>query len=69
MTERITKREHRIRMLKQKMLGVAMLLICVAMVIVAWNATTIEQSDVGAVLFIAPMGLWLLLSKRYILDY
>lgn len=63
---RISKRkqEYRRKMIKQRLMGIGMLLFCVFIVVFALHGQTPEDRDVTPVLLIAPMGFCLLFSKE-----
>lgn len=63
---RISKRSkaYRRKMIKQRLIGIGALLLCVFIVVFALHGQTPEDKDVTPVLLIAPMGFGLLFSKE-----
>lgn len=63
---RISKRRkaYKRKMIEQRLMGIAMLLLCVFIVVFALHGQTPEDRDVTPVLLIAPMGFYLLFSKE-----
>lgn len=51
----------------QRIVGVALILICIITVILATQGTTVEEKDVTAVLLLLPLGLYALFGKKRIL--
>ena len=52
------------RIVKQKLMGLGMLLLCVAVVMVAMQGESMRDRDVTPILFLAPIGLIMLFSKE-----
>ena len=50
--------------MKQKVLGILLLLICVGIVVLAANGTALEEKDITAVLILAPIGMYALTTKE-----
>lgn len=63
---RISKRRkaYRRKIIKQRLMGIGALLLCVFIVVFALQGQTPGDSDVTPVLLIAPMGFGLLFSKE-----
>lgn len=67
MRKEVLKNRREIRrkkMIRQRLMGIAMLLICILIMVFALNGQTSEDSDVTPVLLIAPMGVCLLFAKK-----
>lgn len=54
-------------LVKQRLMGVALLLISVVVILVASGGQTIEDRDATAVLLTIPVGLYMLLAKDVII--
>lgn len=52
------------KMIKQKIIGVIMLLLCMVIIVAAAHMQAPEDRDVTPVLLFAPMGLYLIFSKE-----
>ena len=50
--------------IKQKLAGVFFLLVCVFVYYIAMTAVTVEDRDGTAILLFAPLGLYLLFTKK-----
>lgn len=59
----LTKNQRRRKIIVQKLMGIALIAICAMMF---WLAST-EGKDCTAVLLIAPIGLYMLFSKRIVI--
>lgn len=57
--------ERRLR-LKQRLMGLVLLIICVCIVMMTSTGTTMEERDLSPVLLFGPWGLWMLLTKKII---
>lgn len=55
------------KMRKQRLMGLAMLGITVLILLIARSGRTPEDRDATAVLLTGPLGLYMLLSKTYVL--
>lgn len=55
------------KMRKQRLMGLAMLGVTAVILAVAWGGRTPEDSDATAAFLTGPLGLYMLLSKTYIL--
>ena len=53
---------------KQKAIGILMLIACVAYIALAATGKTAEERDVSALLFILPMAIGCLFSKHPIIE-
>ncbi|MCD8376439.1 MAG: hypothetical protein LUD69_05800 [Oscillospiraceae bacterium] len=53
--------------MKQKLIGVLILAVCVGVLVFAAHGTGFTDSDATPVLLLAPLGLWLTVSKRRII--
>jgi len=53
--------------MKQKIAGILLILISMAVIVLASQGTTPEEKDVTVVLFILPLGLFLLFTKQQVL--
>lgn len=60
----IRRRIRRKKMIEQKLMGIAALLLCVVIVVFALHGQTPEDRDVTPVLLLAPLGFYLLFSKE-----
>lgn len=60
----IRRRIRRKKMIEQKLMGIATLLLCVVIVVFALHGQTPEDRDVTPVLLMAPLGFYLLFSKE-----
>ena len=56
------------KMRKQRLMGLAMLAITALILVMARGGKTPEDSDATAALLTGPLGLYMLLSKTYILQ-
>ena len=54
-------------MRKQRLMGAGLLAISAAMAALAWIGSTPEERDITAVVLLAPLGVWLLATKEYVL--
>ena len=55
------------KMTKQRLLGLAFIAICVLIVAFAMQGTTVEDRDITPVLLFLPLGIYALITKKYIL--
>lgn len=60
----IRRKVRRKKMIEQKLMGIAALLLCVVIVVFALHGQTPEDRDVTPVLLMAPLGFYLLFSKE-----
>ena len=60
----IRRKIRRKKMIEQKLMGIAALLLCVVIVVFALHGQTPEDRDVTPVLLMAPLGFYLLFSKE-----
>lgn len=70
MTRQMTRNErkrYRKKLLEQKLLGILMLACCVVALVLCSTGTTIEDRDCTAVVLLAPLGLWMIFSKRILI--
>lgn len=66
---KIKGKRYRLRpIIAQRLIGIALLIISALVILVASNGNTIEDRDATAVLMFAPLGLWLLFSKKQIIE-
>lgn len=54
-------------MLKQRIVGALLLLLCMIMIVNAAGGQTIEEQDVTPVLLLLPLGIYALVSRQRIL--
>jgi len=55
------------KMTRQRLLGLALIVICVLIVFVASEGSTPEERDVTAAALLFPLGVYAMLTKKYIL--
>ena len=55
------------KMRKQRLIGAALVLLSWLLLILAAGGRTVEDRDATAVLFLLPLGLYMIFTKRYIL--
>lgn len=55
------------KMIFQRIIGLALLVICVLIIIAAYNAHSPEEIDATPVVLFAPLGFYMLFSKKYML--
>jgi succinate dehydrogenase hydrophobic anchor subunit len=63
------KTHHKNKMITQRISGLILLIISVVVIIMAAQGTTTQDRDITAVLFLLPISLWMLVSKKCILKY
>jgi len=51
-------------MVFQKLMGVGMLVLCAFVIVTAFHGTALEDRDATTALLLAPMGIYLIFSKR-----
>ena len=51
----------------QRKLGIVLLILSAIVIAVGLTGTTIQEKDIGPVLILAPMGLWLIFTKEIII--
>lgn len=56
------------KLFKQKLCGAILIALSVAVAIVASTALELKGADAGAVLLLAPLGLYLMFTKHIVLD-
>jgi len=56
------------KMITQKLLGVAILALCAVIMLMAAQGQSLEERDATPVLFLAPLGIALIVSKKYIIN-
>lgn len=54
-------------MFKQRLCGLAFIVMSIIILVFAWHGTTLEESDITPVIFLLPFGLYCLLSKTNIM--
>ena len=64
---RISKKERRRLLRKQKLMGLAMLAICAVMLALCCTGITPEDRDATGVVMLAPLALWLIFSKKILI--
>lgn len=52
---------------EQKLLGFMILLVCAFMLWLCSTGTTLEDQDATAVVLLAPLGLWMLFTKKIVI--
>lgn len=52
---------------KQRRMGAVLVVISVVILVLASMGTTPEEQDATAVLFLLPLGIWMLCTKEYLL--
>lgn len=63
----LTRNQRRRKVVEQKLMGIALIVICALILWFASTGVTPEDKDCTAVLFIAPIGLYMLFSKQTII--
>jgi hypothetical protein len=58
---------HRIEMIKQRVFGLSILLLCATIVMAASGGRLPEGGNITAVLLFAPIGVYVLFTKEYIM--
>lgn len=53
---------------KQKLMGIILLIISVAIVLMALNGNTIQERDVTPLLIFVPMALYMIFSKNVVIS-
>lgn len=53
--------------MEQKLMGLAMLIICAIVLWLCSTGTTPEDQDATAVVMLAPLALWLIFSKEIVI--
>lgn len=61
------KRAYRKKIIKQKVMGLLLLLICGVVIMMASTGTNPEDNDVTSILILGPIGLYLILAKHVII--
>lgn len=52
---------------EQKLMAIGLLLICAAVLWLCSTGVTLEDQDTTAVVLLAPLGLWMLLTKEIVI--
>lgn len=65
----MNKRRYMKKLLIQKFTGVVLLICCVLMMYVASTGVLMSDKDVTPVLLFAPLGLYLIFTKKIILEF
>ena len=55
-------------LIKQKLLGIATLGLCGAIIILASKGNTPTEKDASAILFLAPLGIYMLCTKEIVIN-
>lgn len=55
------------KMTKQRLTGLALVVISVLMLLLASNGETLEERDATAVLLTLPLGVYMMVTKQYVL--
>lgn len=55
------------KMIKQRLMGLALVVISVLMLLLASTGETLEDRDVTAVLITLPLGVFMMVTKQYVL--
>ena len=53
--------------MEQKLMGLALLVICAFVLWLCFTGTTPEDQDATAVVLLAPLGLWMLFTKDIVI--
>ena len=61
------KRAYRKKLIKQKVMGLLLLLICGVVIMTASTGANPADKDVTSILILGPIGLYLILAKRVII--
>lgn len=61
------KRAYRKKLIKQKVMGLLLLLICGVVIMMASTGANPADNDVTSILILGPIGLYLILAKRVII--
>jgi len=64
----MNKQMHRRMMIRQKLIGLAILALCALLLWVCSTGVTPEDRDGTAVLLLAPMGFYLIFSKDVVIE-
>ena len=70
MKSQMTRNERRIyrrKLTEQRLTGLALLILCVGMVWMCATGETTTDRDATAALLLAPLGLWILLTKKIVI--
>lgn len=51
----------------QRVMGILMIIMCVAIVALASQGTTFEERNVTAILFLLPLGIYLIVTKKKVI--
>lgn len=65
--EESTRNQRRQMFIKQRLMGLGMIIISIAIIAIASTGKTVEERDATAVLLTLPMGLAMLFSKSIII--
>lgn len=63
----LTRNQRRRKVVEQKLMGIALIVICALMFWLASTGITPEEKDCTAVLLIAPIGFYMLFSKQIVI--
>ena len=61
------RRRYRKKMTEQKLMGLLMLACCGVILWLSFTGKTIEDRDCTAVLLFAPLGFWMLFSRKILI--
>ena len=64
----ITKTRRKRLLLKQKLIGVSILALCIAIIMLASKGTTPEEKDAGIVVFLMPLSLYIIFTKKIVIS-
>lgn len=64
---RMTRMMYRKKKREQRLIGLGLLALCVLVLWISSTGTTVEDRDVGAVLLMAPMVLYMLFTKHIVI--
>jgi len=64
---RMTRMMYRRKKREQRLIGLGLLALCVLVLWICSTGTTLEDQDAGAVLLMAPMGLYMLFTKHIVI--
>lgn len=65
--EKPVRNQRRRKFIKQKLMGLGMIIISIVILCIAANGTTVEERGATAILLTLPMGLTMLFSKTIII--
>lgn len=64
---RMTRMMYRRKKREQRLIGLGLLVLCILVLWICSTGTTLEDQDAGAVLLMAPMGLYMLFTKHIVI--